>query len=88
MSCFSGPVAYPILPFQPNPDFIEEDSQSTFQGAGGSLVGGMTGNQYYGNVSAYPRDRSNYAPSSASGHNGGGTGRYVAQAGYTGGYGS
>jgi hypothetical protein len=27
---------------QPNPDYIEEDVGSTYRGAGGSLVGGMT----------------------------------------------
>jgi hypothetical protein len=70
---------------QPNPDFVEEDTQSTYHGAGGSLVGGMTGNQYYGNL-PYPQRERSYAPSSVSGHNG--AGRYAAQAGYTGGYGS
>jgi len=79
-------VKDPLLP--PNPDFVEEDTQSTY-GAGGSLVGGMTGNQYYGNV-PYPQRERSYAPSSVSGHGHGhnGTGRYAAQAGYTGGYGS
>lgn len=27
---------------QPNPDYVEEDTSSTYRGAGGSLVGGMT----------------------------------------------
>lgn len=34
---------------QPNPEYAEDDSQSNFRGAGGSLVGGYGGNSYYQN---------------------------------------
>ncbi|KAG7530137.1 hypothetical protein FFLO_05252 [Filobasidium floriforme] len=69
-------VKDPLLP--PNPDYIEEDVGSTYRGAGGSLVGGMTGNNYYGNV---PR---NYTPSSSSG--GARDPKFTANSGYTGPY--
>ncbi|KAK8845548.1 chitin synthase export chaperone [Kwoniella newhampshirensis] len=32
----------------PNVEYYEDDAQSSYRGAGGSLVGGYNGNQYYG----------------------------------------
>lgn len=70
-------VKDPLLP--PNPEYVEEDIASTYRGGGGSLIGGMTGNNYYGNVSS----NRNYAPSSYSSGN---NPKYGANSGYTGPY--
>lgn len=82
-------VKDPLLP--PNADYMEEDTQSAYHGAGGSLIGGKTGNNFYGTPSmygGYMNQQRSYAASSASGHGGGGGRQYQSQAGYTGGYGS
>jgi hypothetical protein len=71
-----------LSPPQPNPDYVDED-QSAYHGAGGSLVGGVSGNNYYGNIGSLPRSNT-YGNSQASGYNG----RYQAQGGNSGGYGS
>lgn len=60
------------------PNYAEEDAGSTYHGAGGSLVGGMTGNDYYGSV-----PRRNYAASSVGGHS---NPKFGANSGYTGPY--
>ncbi|BEI79861.1 hypothetical protein CcaverHIS002_0103900 [Cutaneotrichosporon cavernicola] len=40
-------VKDPLL--APNPEYMEDDGQSAYRGAGGSLVGGFGGNAMYGN---------------------------------------
>lgn len=49
---------YPHANVQPNPDYIEDDSQSAYRGAGGSLVGGYGGNAYY--QGGYSKSSSSY----------------------------
>ncbi|KAI5451276.1 Chitin synthase, class 7 [Naganishia albida] len=73
-------VKDPLLP--PNLDYVDED-QSAYHGAGGSLVGGVSGNSYYGNVGSLPRSNT-YGASALSQQNG----RYQPQGGNSGGYGS
>ncbi|KAJ9100928.1 Chitin synthase, class 7 [Naganishia adeliensis] len=73
-------VKDPLLP--PNLDYVDED-QSAYHGGGGSLVGGVSGNSYYGNVGSLPRSNT-YGASNLSQQNA----RYQPQGGNSGGYGS
>lgn len=81
-------VKDPLLP--PNADYMEEDTTSNYHGAGGSLIGGHSGNNYYtpstyGAFGASPgQQRAAYAPSSVSGHGHQNARGYNAQAGYSG----
>lgn len=49
-------VKDPLL--APNPEYMDDDSQSAFRGAGGSLVGGYGGNAMYGNYQGYSKSSS------------------------------
>ncbi|TXT04991.1 hypothetical protein VHUM_03811 [Vanrija humicola] len=49
-------VKDPLL--APNPEYMEDDTQSAFRGAGGSLVGGYGGNAMYGNYQGYSKSPS------------------------------
>ncbi|WWC58102.1 chitin synthase export chaperone [Kwoniella dejecticola CBS 10117] len=56
--------------------YPEDDTQSSYRGAGGSLVGGMGGNNYYGN---YPQQQYGQQGYNQSGYGGGyaqGNGQY------------
>lgn len=45
-----SPLSRPqLIVVQPQSDYAEDDAQSNFRGAGGSLVGGYGGNNYYHN---------------------------------------
>ncbi|WVQ80865.1 chitin synthase export chaperone [Cryptococcus sp. DSM 104549] len=57
-----------------NTEYYEDDAQSSYRGAGGSLVGGYGGNQYYGGAAQQGGYQQGYASGSGSG------------AGYSGGY--
>ena len=70
-----------VLTRQVNPEYAEDDSQSAFRGAGGSLVGGYGGNSYYQNYTGpaaqYAQQQQQYGSGYSNGSGNNGQGQYA-----------